>query len=80
MSKEQNTKIEQKSKKNDVEVLDNDVKKKESSMNFDLYFQKMMSKNSNVLPHHKAAMKKYAEQKGLIEADEREFDEIFRIY
>lgn len=77
MSKEQNVKIELKSKKNDGEKSS---KKPNSSMSFDMYFQKVLAKNSKVFPHHKAAMQKYAEQKGLIEADEREFDEIFRVY
>lgn len=77
MSKEQNTKIELKSKKNEDA---SSSQKPKSSMSFDMYFQKVLATKPNVFPHHKAAMQKYAEQKGLTEADEHDFDEIFRVY
>lgn len=78
MSREKNQKSELRSQnKEDPKVVG---ASKENLMSFDLYFQKLMSTNSKVLPHHKAAMKKYAEQKGFIEAEEKDFDDIFRVY
>lgn len=52
----------------------------EKVMSFDAYFSKMRSKNPQVLLHHKAPMRKYAEQKGLVTAKESEFDEAFERY
>lgn len=52
----------------------------ETELDFDLYFQKLMTKSLNVLPHHKAPMRKFAESKGLTKATERQFDEVFKNY
>ena len=49
-------------------------------MSFDVYFQGLMKKNSKILVHHKAPMRKYAELKGLKEGSEEQFDRIFRLY
>lgn len=49
-------------------------------MSFDVYFQGLLKKNSKIQPHHKAAMKKYAETKGFKVATEEEFDRIMRLY
>lgn len=49
-------------------------------INFDAYFQKLMRKDSKILIHHKAPMRKYAEENGLDTATEKEFDSVFAKY
>jgi hypothetical protein len=49
-------------------------------LEFDLYFQKLISKDDKIYPHHKAPMRCFAESKGLMKATEAEFDEIFKNY
>lgn len=52
-----------------------------AKMSFDVYFQGLMqSKRGSILPHHKAPMRKYAENAGLTQATKEEFDEVFRLY
>lgn len=49
-------------------------------MSFDVYFRMMQVRNPKVHAHHKAPMKHFAEHKGLSDATEEQFDEIFRSY
>lgn len=49
-------------------------------ISFDVYFQGLMQFESRIQPHHKAPMKKYAEQNGLLKGTKEEFDRIFRLY
>ena len=77
----------EKYRRNELESDDRDnVQKQEALqppkkyiMDFDLYFQKLMSKGKT-LTHHKAAMRQYAEAKNLIEGTEEEFDNVFKNY
>ena len=64
----------------DTELFKPSRKIVKREMSFDVYFQGLLKKNSKILPHHKAAMKKYAETKGLKIATEEEFDRIMRLY
>lgn len=82
MSKEKNQKIELRlqNREDTQEVDEAQPTRVKNSMSFDLYFQKLMAKDRKIMPHHKAAMRKYAENKGKVEADEKEFDDIFRVY
>lgn len=82
MSREKNQKIELRlqNREDTQEVEEAQPKQVKNLMSFDLYFQKLMAKDQKILPHHKAAMRKYSENKGVVEADEKEFDEIFRVY
>ena len=77
----------EKSKRNGLESDEREFPDKRSVstqeprvMSFDAYFQKVMSKNSKVYGHHKAPMRHFAEQRGLADATEEQFDEIFRSY
>lgn len=72
MNREKASKLEVKSREESVA--------KKPTMSFDTYFQKLLSNNPNVLPHHKAAMKKYAEQHEIQALDEQGFDEVFKNY
>lgn len=72
MSREKALKLEVKSREESAE--------KKPAMSFDLYFKKLMVKDARVLPHHKAAMKKYAEQHEIQALDEQGFDEVFKNY
>lgn len=72
MSREKALKLEVKSREESAD--------KKPAMSFDLYFQKLMSKDPKVLPHHKAAMKVYAEQHSTQALDEQGFDEVFKNY
>lgn len=49
-------------------------------MSFDVYFSKMQAQNPRVYKHHKAPMRQFAEARGLTDATEEQFDEIFRSY
>lgn len=79
----------EKFRKIDLELNDrDDIKKVEAEiqpsqkilLDFDLYFQKLMVKNTRVQAHHKAPMRKFSESKGFKEATEDQFDEIFKEY
>lgn len=79
--------MKEKSKKNDLQSDDREFPSKVSVsskeprvMNFDVYFMKVMKMNPKVQKHHKAPMKKFAEQRGLLNGTEEQFDEIFRSY
>lgn len=58
----------------------NSKKLEKRVLSFDLYFQSLMTKNPKVYAHHKAPMKKFAEQNGLLEASEEDFDKLFKAY
>lgn len=77
MSREKIAKLEVKSSKEDSVSEERENKR---IISFDLYFQLLMKKGRKIYPHHKAPMLKYAEQAGLVEATEEEFDSIFRNY
>jgi hypothetical protein len=49
-------------------------------VSFDAYFQLLMKRESRIVPHHKAPMRKYAERHDLKEATIEEFDRIFKLY
>lgn len=79
--------MKEKSKKNDLQSEDREFPDKSSVavqeprvISFDVYFRKMQAVNPKVHAHHKAPMKRFAEQRGLKEATEEQFDEIFRSY
>jgi len=81
--------IEKSHKKNIVdensEVIVESEEKKTSKptkrvLSFDVYFQLLMKRNSKIRAHHKAPMKKYAENNELDEATEEDFDKIFKRY
>jgi len=74
---EENTTKKKKEKKAVQTPVSRKIVKRKIS--FDVYFQLLMKKGK-AQPHHKAAMRVYAKSKGLIEASEEKFDEIFRIY
>lgn len=79
--------MREKSKKNDLQSEDKEFPEKGSVaeqeprvMSFDVYFLMMKAKDRKVQAHHKAPMKRFAEQRGLQDATEEQFDEIFRSY
>lgn len=79
--------MKENSKKNDLQSKDREFPEKHSVavqgprvMSFDVYFCKMQAKNKKVQAHHKAPMRCFAEQRGLKDATEEQFDEIFRSY
>lgn len=50
-------------------------------MSFDAYFQSLMrEKLGFILPHHKAPMRRYAADAGLLEASKEDFDKLFKLY
>lgn len=52
-----------------------------SVMSFDAYFQGLMrSKSGMIQPHHKAPMRRYAANAGLLEGTKEEFDILFKLY
>lgn len=55
-------------------------KKKVRVLSFDAYFQLLLKEKKSIQKHHKAAMRKYAELRGISEASKEEFDRVFRIY
>jgi len=78
-------------KQNKVVQLDNkerktplestsEKKKDEQLINFDLYFQLLMKREPRILAHHKAPMRKFAEQNKITEATIEEFDKVFKLY
>lgn len=52
---------------------------KSNLLSFDVYFQGLIQKNK-ALSHHKAPMRKYAEDLGVEEGTKEEFDSIFKRY
>lgn len=79
--------MREKSKKNDLQSEDREFPDKGTVavqeprvMSFDVYFCKMQAMDPKVYAHHKAPMKLFAEQKGLRDATEEQFDEIFGSY
>lgn len=77
----------EKSKRNDLQSEDREFPEKVSVpkqepklVSFDIYFRKMMFKDKSVQEHHKAPMKNFAIRRGLSEATEEQFEEIFRSY
>lgn len=79
MSREKNSKIEVKSNKEESSSASDDSEATNRQLSFDIYFQKLTNERK-VLPHHKAPMKKFAEQYGALTASEEEFEELFRSY
>lgn len=70
---------------------DKEIKRKENQkivsrkiekplLNFDVYFSLLMKENKKIFLHHKAPMRNYAKQKGLINATKEDFDKIFIHY
>ena len=81
--REKNQKKEIKSEDREKEkTVDTSRQKKlDKVISFDVYFQKLMRDRPHVLIHHKAPMRKFAEQKGLKDAaTEAEFEEAFKLY
>lgn len=79
--------MKEKSKKNDLQSEDREFPDNDSVavqepriMSFDVYFRKMQATNPQVHAHHKVPMRSFAEQRGLQDATEEQFDEIFRSY
>lgn len=79
--------MREKSKKNDLQSEDKEFPERGSVsiqeprvISFDVYFRKMIATKPQVQDHHKAPMRRFAEAKGLLEATEEQFDEIFRSY
>lgn len=48
-------------------------------VSFDAYFRRLVA-TSKAQEHHKAPMRRFAEQRGATDATEQQFDEIFRSY
>lgn len=48
-------------------------------MNFDAYFQSLMSEKK-VQIHHKAPMRKFAQKAGIDNGTKAEFDKVFKLY
>jgi len=65
---------------NNIEDIAESRKSKRCKISFDAYFQMLMSTEDRILVHHKAPMRRYAEQKGLEDATKEEFDKIFKLY
>lgn len=79
--------MKEKNKRNDLQSEDREIPNKASVsdeeprvMSFDVYFLKLMAVDNKVHNHHKAPMKSFAEQKGLMTGTEEQFDEIFGSY
>ena len=79
--------MREKSKRNDLQSEDREIPGNSSVaaqgprvMSFDVYFRKMQARDPKIHAHHKAPMKRFAEQRGLEKATEEKFDEIFRSY
>ena len=77
--------MKEKSKRNDLQSENREIPGKASVamqephvISFDVYFRKMQALDSRIQNHHKAPMKRFAEQNGLHNATEKQFDEIFR--
>lgn len=51
----------------------------ERILTFDAYFQ-MMLKSGRAFPHHKAPMRNFASQYGLLEGTEKDFKDLFSRY
>lgn len=50
-------------------------------VSFDAYFSALMKEKSGfILPHHKAPMRRYALDKGLVEGTKEDFDKLFKLY
>ncbi len=64
----------------DLEIAEEVRAPLESVIAFDVYFIMLLKKNSKILPHHKAPMRKYAEVRGLKEATKTQFDHVFKSY
>lgn len=62
----------------DSRELSEEVVETQLTISFDTYFQKLLNTRQGVHKHHKLAMQQYA--KGLDEATEEQFNEIFRSY
>lgn len=78
--------MREKSKKNDLQSEDKELPEGSVAeqglrvMSFDVYFRKMQAMDPKIHAHHKAPMKRFAEQNGLQEATEEQFAKIFRSY
>jgi hypothetical protein len=79
--------MKEKNKRNDLQSEDRESPSNSSVaarephvISFDVYFRKVQSRNPRVYDHHKAPMKRFAEQRGLNDATEEKFDEIFKSY
>jgi len=79
--------MKEKSKRNDLQSEDREIPDNVSVaaqgprvITFDVYFRKVQARNPKVHAHHRAPMKRFAEQRGVDEATEEKFDEIFRSY
>ena len=73
MAKDKKSKIENStiSGKNELQAI----------VSFDVYFQGLMrEKRGQVLAHHKAPMRKYAENLGLTHGTKEQFDDLFKLY
>jgi hypothetical protein len=80
MTKKENNAVEL-DKEQKEEVPATPIRKLEKrKISFDVYFSLLMKKRPGIFPHHKAPMRKFAENNGLKEATEEEFDRIFRLY
>ncbi len=75
--------MREKSKRNDLQSEDRElpelVAQEPRVMSFDVYFSKLVA-TGRVQSHHKAPMRSYAEQRGVTEATDQRFEEIFRSY
>lgn len=74
---------EQKEEKAETQEVERKPSRKivERVLSFDAYFVALMRKSGGkIQPHHKAPMKSYAKQHGKLEATEKEFDRLFRLY
>lgn len=79
--------MREKIKRNDLQSEDKEFPEKAAVatqeprvMSFDVYFSKQLAQDPTVFKHHKAPMKQFAEARGLKDATEEQFDEIFRSY
>ena len=80
MSRVKNKKYELKSEKNEEQIGSQKTKKVKSLMSFDVYFSLLMKTRPEVMKHHKAPMRLFAEKNGLTNGTLEDFEKLFSSY
>jgi hypothetical protein len=73
-------KTEQKRGKIDRETSEVSKPKVREIISFDAYFRLLMTRNSQIRPHHRVPMKEFVKRVGLVEATKEDFDKVLSKY